>query len=100
MVGFDEPDELRDIRRREAQRQAPHRSRRDVVPQAGMREMILHQRNHLIRNCRLDADSFEKCACQRASGSFVTMRGPAQNSVALAQSGGSSLREIVRERGE
>ena len=84
MIRFDQANELRDIRRRKAQRETSNGSRRDVVTQARMREMVFNQRNHLIDDRGLDADAFQECLCERTSGGFVPVGGPAKIAVALA----------------
>ena len=59
--------------------------------------MILHQRDHLVDDRRLDADPIEKAARQRTCRGFMPVRGPAQPAVFLAQLRGIGLGEIVRQ---
>ena len=97
MIGFDQANELRDIRRRKAQRETSNGSRRDIMAEARMREVIFDQRNHLIDDRGLDTDAFEKRARERTPGRLMTMRGPAEPAVAVAQSRRARRGEIMRQ---
>ena len=99
-IRFDQPHKLGDARRCEAHSQAADVTRRHIHSQMRMHEVILHQRNHVLDDRTLDADPFEKVPRRNASRRLMTIGGPPQRAILLAQCGRPGFGEVVRKRGK